>query len=523
MDQETIDSSVLSRPVVTGFDVQREFLVYSYLSLIERLCRIDAVIERAQIDAPSAASPVFEKLHGMVNFQWKEMIKYGIGRKMSNLQPRDTKTVYSLLQTQHATLPDLHDAAVRWISGPWTDPQIASAILLSIRTSAGLRTHNSLVALSPIVAQVGVYDFLGDLRPRESPKLPGELVGESNALVIWATPAAEVPNPLSWAMLFHEVAHTLIAKTPGLDDGLRKKMGTVNPADAALLIAFLTELLADRIAVDVAGPAYFAALTTFGILQGQQSLRERKADRRNGHAYPCIMERVSLLKHHIQFGLDIPFTLRNAPDMSMASKIERLFQGRCEVDEATFKAIFHPEYKESWLPEDATWLELLDWAYGIVSQTNWEGPRYNQSLHVGAVELSEHLMSRRPVAASQDPSAVAAACEILSRKTLAECTPDERAIVVAGPRETPNPPISILNAAWIAELAIWQEEQARCLLKDFENEDLLASAVQETRDLIALKDSLVGKSIEAGLLHREMMPIATHTLQEDGHNELAPT
>ncbi len=494
----------------TGLDVQREYLAFAYIAAIERLRRIERVIRSASSSAPESTIGVFRKQERLVQERWNELADFKLERKIPSATGQNVKSLYSIVQSFHSQIPELHQSVVRWTSGPWAPIDITSAMLLTVKTAMGESAYEMLRKHSPVVAQVGLYDFLGDFGGVHDQ--PDEPFDDPTATITWAMPAAEIPNPLSWLMLLHEIAHTVIAKTGAVREIIHDVRGTQTPDELARLNTFLSEVVADRIATDIAGPAYYAAISSFAVLEHSRGLRERRTEerlRRAGErpkAYPSAIERVRLVQYHLENVLNLKLNTRNDEALTALDRVGRIFGGRLEVDQKSHRADLQSDVPHGWLPKTEVWTDMANAAYDRVFGLFFTQERYGQSTHALASRLAMDLGRGRPVGASQDAGAAAQTFRALETKTLASFTDEQRRTLLDGLREYPNPPIAILNAAWIAEFSTWYDKRYEAVMTALAGGTHFHQMIDEFQHLLDQRDGLVTQSINASLLHRELEP-----------------
>jgi hypothetical protein len=480
-------------------DVQREYVQFAYRGVVEKLCRLSHVIERAQFDAPHPNLSVFSKLQAKVDREIRELEEQQILLLLDEQATvADYRTACSNLQSFFRRIPGLHKDVVYWVSGPWAPRQVVMVILKAVEEAFGSDVASLLRKSGPIVAQTGMYDFLADDFEDDRKHLEGDA-----STAVWAIPYAEVQNPLSWVMLFHEVAHTLVRRSHALQEALEQFRTKIPNQHVSNLLKYLSELLADRIAADVAGPAYYAALTTFILLERHSEFRP-STDRRHTQVYPPARQRIVFVEQHLAESMSLPLSERGELDMELARCIQRLFQGRCELDETISRVELQPDL--SWLEECPSWRDVLEYAYAMIIRKYYKGPPFSR-IQRQSVMLSKGLLSGVPVGASPRPGSRPAAVHMLSRGSLAFLEKeniDFRRILMEELCEQPNSPRAVLNAGWIAEEKEWREDRQRLLLTEVRSIRHVVDAVKET---LRTRDDLLTKSLDSLLLHSELLDI----------------
>lgn len=140
-------------------------------------------------------------------------------------------------------------------------------------TTVNLANNNSWLPFVPSIALTDDYNFIEyDLRNVLSSDLVSnrfDALSPQSRNVVLALPKAEVDNPLMWAILAHEIAHTMIDSYKIVENEVLARTPGYKKADEISRNVYRnwsTEICADLIALRLLGPSYFFSLASMGLL-----------------------------------------------------------------------------------------------------------------------------------------------------------------------------------------------------------------------------------------------------------------
>jgi len=189
------------------------------------------------------------------------------------------------------------------------ESQITYDFVRKLTADTTRNPDNSWLPYVPSIALTGEYNFIEyDLLKILSNEL--ELSGLAPLLpygrdIVLALPKAEAENPLMWAILAHEVAHTMIAKYNILNEIVKRtdRYDEMSSQVREEYDLWAEEICADFIALRILGPSYYFSFASMAIL-----LDPPQSDKTT---HPSAVQRLGMMesiikKHYPEWAIDRP-------------------------------------------------------------------------------------------------------------------------------------------------------------------------------------------------------------------------
>jgi hypothetical protein len=175
-----------------------------------------------------------------------------------------------------------------------TENQITYDFVRKLAVDSAHPQQGSWLPSVPSIALTDMYNFIEhDLRHILSLELEQhglEPLDPQSRNVVLALPKAEADNPLMWAILAHEMAHTMISSYKILDNEILARTPEYLKAKQNLSREvyrnWSLEICADLIALRLLGPSYFFSFASMGLLLDPQPETE---------VHPAIIERIGIM------------------------------------------------------------------------------------------------------------------------------------------------------------------------------------------------------------------------------------
>ena len=266
--------------------------------LVERVIRLHQYLSERSASAPESKAPA-----GNLNLDQVvagpavvegvqselEDLAQDLLRKATHLStdtPLEHPAVYYAFgRTAASRFRRLHYVAA-YIPTPWPSPEM-ELFLKKVLEEGGYSKD-----LSWTILLSGEYNFSHVLSPIADQEILDTRRVFPNLLSV---PSAEKDNPLMWPNLLHEIAHQ-IGEDEGIVEAIWGKLPEITTSSkrAARLKVWSHEIVADLIAADFLGPAFFGALLNFAAYWIPDSLRKPTA------SHPAASDRVSYIREHLR-------------------------------------------------------------------------------------------------------------------------------------------------------------------------------------------------------------------------------
>jgi len=460
--------------------------------LVERCTRLDQyLVERAAAapDGRNKVPPIVIDLLGSLALLTEE-----IHRKATYLISLSAREVHDKRSTFYAEaraaaeeFRRLH-GYVSHIPAPWPSPELEVFLRRVIEESGYRSASGSLERRAWTILLSGDYNFSHILVP---PSAASRGMVPQNVLHV---PAAEKDNPLIWPNLVHELAHII-----GVESGIvsaAQELPLVEGKSGAVrkvLEEWTHEIVADLLATDFLGPAYFGAFVSFVAYWIPYSLRRRS------RWHPEADCRVDYILRRLREG---PKSLESA----LVSQLKTEYEGRLQLDyeDERFRTEFFEDIAaassgKSDYPSNA---DLQEFASSIVELPSYRkvAPMLLTEGDAAIIEaLGRRVTSGEIIASRREPSArITFGSEEEIRGKFEEALDQLR--------DKPNKIVHILNAALLRKLSYEDSSKVRAgapvayttqLLDDF-----CRTPVAGSKRLAALRrdvnglDLVISKSIE---------------------------
>ncbi len=225
--------------------------------LVERIVRLHEYLAERSTNAPAGYSGppplTLELISGLTKLAEEVREK---GRYLLRVEAQLTErysTYYTFARTAAERFGRLH-ACVGFMPVPWPTPELQ---LFLRKVLAESHVHNTTLRTTGwTILLTGDFNFSHILLREEHARF-----FPRNVLTV---PAAERDNPLFWPNLVHEISHGIAAEA-GVLDQMRETQAiqTCEAGARRTLEAWGEEIVADLLATDILGPAYFGAFATF--------------------------------------------------------------------------------------------------------------------------------------------------------------------------------------------------------------------------------------------------------------------
>lgn len=262
--------------------------------LVERVVRLEQYLLEREASAPSrvkagpnVVSDVLSCLDNLAKLLLEKATFFLTENEQSVADHRSQYYASALIATDQYRR--LH-AFAAYIPSPWPSPELD----MFLRTVLPRRNLNALGDNSGRMAWTillsGEYNFSHILATP-----PNEFTEQHRLHNLLSVPAAEKDNPLMWPNLLHELAH-VIGETEGIIAAAQAKLpGIAETRQTERILALWTpEIVADLIAADYVGIAYFGAFVTFATYWVPCSLWEPTT------SHPSPSNRVDYLYNHLK-------------------------------------------------------------------------------------------------------------------------------------------------------------------------------------------------------------------------------
>jgi dCTP deaminase len=165
-------------------------------------------------------------------------------------------------------------------------PPVPSGVYILLRDLFPATFHGKT---QPTVVYHRKYDF----EQRTYRELQAEVSGAPLSLpVVLRMPYVEFRNPLMWVNLTHEMGHALDATTR-LSAQFVASSG-VKLHERAIVENWASELLADRVAINVVGPAYLSAFISWYLTRYPAELTQSNL------THPAPADRLATMREHLR-------------------------------------------------------------------------------------------------------------------------------------------------------------------------------------------------------------------------------
>ena len=287
-----------------------------YGHLLERLIRLHHYISERATEAPTSYSrPVRFPVELLRKV---ETLAAELRERSSYLQQDDclaeNKAVYyASARTIANAFRKLH-RQVAFLPAPWPSPEL-EFFLFKVLEESGVASLREAAASAPwTILFSGEFNFSHILLP--------DLAAPSFEASILTIPAAERSNPLFWPNLVHEAAHGLAARSGLIEAAVHLPVALDRPPETQrVLREWAHEIVADLLAVEILGPAFFGAFVTFAAYWIPYPVR------RGSERHPPPNLRVDYLQRRLT---------SNSPGFAdiLLAQLEAEFTGRLELDQA---------------------------------------------------------------------------------------------------------------------------------------------------------------------------------------------
>jgi hypothetical protein len=291
-----------------------KFLIFYLFETWEKLLQVDAFVHAPEHRQSRGKQPVIQNLSDALMSLGKELSE-------SVSYYRSLAAGEELVLTEFArsikSIDDVFNALLRihqqlnLLSGAGKgESQVTYDFIrkLAVDTMGNLPRKSSWLPYVPSIALTDQYAFTEhDLRSILSSQL--ESAGFSampprGRDVVLALPKAEAENPLMWAILAHEISHTMIDSYRILDRVLEATPG-YSGADGTSQRVYrnwAVEVCADLIALRLLGPSYFFSFASMAFLLGEFTSTQ---------THPSAIDRIGFMerviqKHHPDWAIECP-------------------------------------------------------------------------------------------------------------------------------------------------------------------------------------------------------------------------
>lgn len=466
--------------------------------LVERVVRLHQYLSERSASAPESKAPTSSlNLHRAttgpdvvegVRLEL-EALAHDLLVKASHLlkdEPLEHPAVYYAFgRTAALRFRRLHSVAA-YIPAPWPSPEVELFLTKVLEEGGYSKPLSWTILLS------GDYNFSHVLSPMAD---QGALDTHSVFPNLLSVPSAEKDNPLMWPNLLHEISHEI-----GVDDGIVQAAWaqlpkiTEKPKRAARLKGWSHEIVADLIAADFVGPAFFGALVNFAAYWIPVSLRNPTV------SHPPASDRVCYIREHLRN--ESPGFFEDALDSLLADFNSRL---TLDYQDIRIRNELYETLKAHGTAdgEYPTKEDLLAFAAAIRTL-----PEYIAARPKTFVKAEEQRIKALAVSL-KDGRLIAShrTSNVVSNYPTADALQEEEQFKAAlyELSEKPNPVRHILNAALIRRLSHGEKRNDRTvgfhesLLLDF----VAAAGAPIRKGLIELRprvnslDAVISKSMEA--------------------------
>jgi hypothetical protein len=324
-------------------------------------------------------------------------------------------------------------------------------------------------------------------------------------------PVVERDNCLFWANLLHEYGHMVardritrpsIAELPSYN--------SLSLGHQTHLLTWRDEIIADLIAVDLGGPAYYYAFALFSIFWCQEPLRAPSSK------YPPPNTRYRYIKNRVltncaSTGGDEHFMFADSlwTDRLMLDNLDRGLREK-QHDNLGYVAESRGSLTQSTWPSDQAVLQLAEEITGLETYQGASGKQFNDDAYRNSLDLYKQLCASRVVASSRIASLDEAAERFGSRSQGTAISSSRRRESLSLDairdkfggalellRETPNDPQHIVLAGVLRHVDSMRHPKGSRALAQLFHSGWPEKDHLESRDDLEFRliDGLVGKSI----------------------------
>lgn len=286
----------------------------------------------------------------------------------------------------------------------------------------------------------------------------------------------EKDDPMMWSLLAHEMGHAL-DEAEKIGDSVFEAGA---PAQIVELPRWITELIADNIAIRVLGPAYFCAFASLTLLDNNP--------RTYYSSHPALHKRVEMLKQELEL-MDV-----------LKGKTKEVVDGYYQL--VTERARTEPVSPEDKLIK---WEDIFNRIKSTVDKKAEELHKFDRQDRKRSEALADLLQKGTPISSFQDEER----CRSINEKAkqllgdLKETSGRNRqerlnefkgrlTEIIDGFVEKPTDSIWVLNAAWIDR---WDK------MKEW---DPGLGSLSDWQEWLRKTDTILKKSIEAISIHEEL-------------------
>lgn len=460
--------------------------------LVERIVRLDQYLSERKASAPTRVklrrNIVSELLSSL--YQLAEELHEKATFFLSDKSPESRRSIYYAFVLEATGRYRRLHALINYIPAPWPSPHL-ELFLTKVLEEGGL--EGSVHGQEPMLCNTLLsadYNFSHILVPIAG---ASAVVGQLPLQNLLTVPSAEKDNPLMWPNLLHELAHVIGQEV--IDAAQECLTHVKAPQIRSILGRWTHEIVADLIAADYLGPAYFGSFVTFCTYWVPQSPRLPTT------SHPAPDKRVEYLFHYLN---------QQSPDFITALKsLYADYQTRLQMDYEDFKSrnsVFDA-YRDTRAADKPFPLEeLRGFVSEIVALPEFKKIRprtmnVNDALEVQA--LARYLKEGQLIASRRDNAI------LRDYKSVEDVRKDYRN-ALSSLQEKPNDVRLILNAALIRRLSDATVDRRgknsgapltfhAKLLDDYcKSKEIVASKrLMELRQTVNNLDSVISKSMEA--------------------------
>lgn len=412
--------------------------------LVERVIRLDQYLSERAASAPhrlTTGPNIVADLVESLDYLAEDLLKKAAYFLKGESSVEDHRSrYYAFARSAADQFRRLH-AVVTYIPGPWPSPEL-ELFLRKVLEEGGFKLAGDDSTPIPwTILLSGDYNFSHILIPRT---VPNVLAGHSPFRNLLTVPSAEKDNPLMWPNLLHEIAH-VIGEEKGIIEAAQARLSRIEatPQSRKIMEEWTHEIVADLIATDYLGLAYFGAFVNFATYWVPFSLRKPTA------SHPASSNRVNYLFRHLKGSS--PASIRDALETLQAD-----YNARHELDQEDF-AVRHDLFDtlrdinspDKPFPSDE---ELASYISEIVDLNEYKSVRprsawFSEGDASRIIELAKRLKEGQLISSYRD-------CSILgSTFSLEEDVRKNYRVAVSQLKELPNEVRHILNAALIRRLS----------------------------------------------------------------------
>jgi len=292
---------------------------------LEKIFRLQAFLYKASVSAAEADIKVIAIYNSAVNEVLKsiEVVIKKLHDKYGALDEYERFSCMRRISNVFNSVDDLH-SQLRFIYGEWTVPETYIFVSRLFKSVLKEDDHVSIVLSdSYMFEEVDLSRYLEWRLNYYS--IPAEL-GEIRPTLL--LPKIEYTNPLNWAILIHEMGHTLTKPLERIfsDDEITKISSTAQGIKT--LESWTEEIWCDLIALKLLGPSYLASYITFAVLLASSGGIEDSSP-----THPADRFRISIMRHYLD-KMDVRMELQSDffKYENICDFFDDLFEERCQFE-----------------------------------------------------------------------------------------------------------------------------------------------------------------------------------------------